>query len=36
MNAADYIAFDVETATTKPSSLCQVGYVGIFRCGIDK
>jgi len=31
MNAADYIAFDVETATAETSSLCQIGYVGVCR-----
>jgi hypothetical protein len=27
MNAADYIAFDVETATADPASLCEIKYV---------
>jgi hypothetical protein len=27
MNAADFIAFDVETATAQTNSLCQIGFV---------
>jgi hypothetical protein len=32
MHAADFIAFDVETATSDPSSLCQIGYMRAQRC----
>jgi DNA polymerase-3 subunit epsilon len=31
MDKPDFIAFDVETATPDPASLCQIGYVAVSK-----